>query len=54
MLYTLIVAMLSMPRYNISEVECVAGVMLRSPKTRLKVEKDHELRVSLDCHSLRL
>lgn len=35
-----------MRRYNISEVECVGGLMLRSPKARLKVEKDYDVRVS--------
>ncbi|KAI0342571.1 RdRP-domain-containing protein [Trametopsis cervina] len=34
-------------RYNISEAECAAGLLLRSPKTRLKVEKDYDLRVAL-------
>ncbi len=32
-------------RYNISEAECVAGLLLRSPKTRVRVEKDHDIRV---------
>ncbi|KAI0337237.1 RdRP-domain-containing protein [Trametopsis cervina] len=34
-------------RYNISEAECAAGLLLRSPETRLKVEKDYDLRVAL-------
>ena len=31
--------------YNISEAECVAGLLLRSPKTRVRVEKDYDIRV---------
>ncbi|EKM49158.1 uncharacterized protein PHACADRAFT_201955 [Phanerochaete carnosa HHB-10118-sp] len=39
-------------RYNINETECVAGLLLRSPKTRLKVEKDYDLRVAVrDAYS---
>ncbi|KAH8087828.1 hypothetical protein BXZ70DRAFT_535849 [Cristinia sonorae] len=34
-------------RYSISEAECVVGLLLRSPDTRLKVEKDYDLRVAL-------
>ncbi|KAI0090964.1 hypothetical protein BDY19DRAFT_667054 [Irpex rosettiformis] len=34
-------------RYNISEAECVAGLLLRSPKTRVRVEKDHDIRIAV-------
>lgn len=34
-------------RYNIIETECVAGLLLRSPKTRLKAEKDYDLRIAV-------
>lgn len=40
---------LTSSRYNINETECVAGLLLRSPKTRLRVDKDYDLRVSPDC-----
>ncbi|TCD60788.1 hypothetical protein EIP91_009517 [Steccherinum ochraceum] len=34
-------------RYSITEAECVVGLLLRSPDTRLKVEKDYDLRIAL-------
>ncbi|THH33039.1 hypothetical protein EUX98_g1143 [Antrodiella citrinella] len=34
-------------RFSISEAECVVGLLLRSPDTRLRVEKDHDLRIAL-------
>ncbi|KAI0790030.1 hypothetical protein C8Q75DRAFT_136807 [Abortiporus biennis] len=34
-------------KYGICEAECVVGLFLRSPDTRLRVEKDHDLRTAL-------
>jgi len=34
-------------RYSISEPECIVGLPLRSPDTRLRVEKDYDLRIAL-------